>query len=150
MSGSQAKSWLRAIVLGWGLLLSSAPAWARFEPPPACRNAFTREQEIAEGAKVAAEVYKQMPVLPESDPLSRYVAELGARLAAHAPGGPNAWPYSFHVVASPDINAFALPGGAMFVNVGAIQAADTEAQLAGVMAHELSHDRPTAASLSPQ
>jgi hypothetical protein len=67
------------------------------------------------------------------------VAQLGTKLTTHAPGGPLAWPYSFHVVASPDINAFALPGGAMFVNVGAIQAADTESQLAGVMAHELSH-----------
>jgi hypothetical protein len=120
-------------------LLIPATAWARFEPPPACKNAFTREQEITEGAKVAAQVYKQMPVLPESDPLSRYVAQLGAKLAANAPGGPTAWPYSFHVVAGPDINAFALPGGAMFVNVGAIRAADTESQLAGVMAHELSH-----------
>ena len=121
------------------LLGTSATAWARFEPPPACKNAFTKEQEITEGAKVAAQVYKQMPVLPESDPLSRYVAQLGTKLVARAPGGPALWPYSFHVVASPDINAFALPGGAMFVNVGAIQAAETESQLAGVMAHELSH-----------
>jgi len=130
---------VRTVMLACTLVLPSATAWARFEPPPPCKNAFTKEQEIAEGAKVAAQVYKQMPVLPESDPLSRYVAELGAKLTVHAPGGPLAWPYSFHVVASPDINAFALPGGAMFVNVGAIQAADTESQLAGVMAHELSH-----------
>ncbi|HEX3572311.1 MAG TPA: M48 family metalloprotease [Acidobacteriaceae bacterium] len=121
------------------LLFPSAAAWARFEPPPPCKNGFTREQEITEGAKVAAQVYKQMPVLPESDPLSRYVAQLGAKLSANAPGGALAWPYSFHVVASPDINAFALPGGAMFVNAGAIQAAETESQLAGVMAHEMSH-----------
>ena len=127
------------VILAALLLAPGVQAWARFEPPPACKNAFTREQEITEGAKVAAKVYQQMPVLPESDPLSRYVAQLGAKLAASAPGGPSVWPYSFHVVASPDINAFALPGGAMFVNVGAIQAADTEAQLAGVMGHELSH-----------
>ncbi|HKO20420.1 MAG TPA: M48 family metallopeptidase, partial [Acidobacteriaceae bacterium] len=130
---------VRAAMLVCVLMAPCATAWARFEPPPPCKNAFTKEQEIAEGAKVAAQVYKQMPVLPESDPLSRYVAELGAKLAVHAPGGALAWPYSFHVVASPEINAFALPGGAMFVNVGAIQAADTESQLAGVMAHELSH-----------
>jgi len=133
-SGALAKGVIAAL-----LLAPAAQAWARFEPPPPCKNAFTREQEVTEGAKVAAKVYQQMPVLPESDPLSRYVAQLGARLAANAPGGASAWPYSFHVVASPDINAFALPGGAMFVNVGAIQAAETEAQLAGVMAHELSH-----------
>lgn len=121
------------------LLVPSAAAWARFEPPPPCKNAFTREQEITEGAKVAAQVYKQMPVLPENDPLSRYIAQLGAKLSANAPGGALAWPYSFHVVAAPEINAFALPGGAMFVNVGAIQAAETESQLAGVMGHEMSH-----------
>jgi hypothetical protein len=127
------------VVFACLLLSCESTAWARFEPPPPCKNAFSKEQEIAEGAKVAAQVYKQMPVLPESDPLSRYVADMGAKLTVHAPGGPMAWPYSFHVVASPDINAFALPGGAMFVNVGAIQAAETESQLAGVMAHELSH-----------
>jgi len=49
------------------------------------------------------------------------------------------WPFNFHVVADQEINAFALPGGAMFVNVGAIRAAETESQHAGVMAHELSH-----------
>jgi hypothetical protein len=130
---------VRAVMLACVLLGSGATAWARFEPPPPCKNAFAKEQEITEGAKLAAQVYKEMPVLPESDPLSRYVAQLGTKLTTHAPGGPLAWPYSFHVVASPDINAFALPGGAMFVNVGAIQAADTESQLAGVMAHELSH-----------
>ena len=49
------------------------------------------------------------------------------------------WPFNFHVVASAEINAFALPGGSIFVNLGTVQAAETEAQLAGVMAHEISH-----------
>ncbi|MEO8736205.1 MAG: M48 family metallopeptidase [Edaphobacter sp.] len=111
-------------------------AWARFQPPT-CKNAFTQQQEIAEGQKVATQVYQQMPVLPDSDPVSRYVQQLGAKLVAHAPG--YKWPYNFHVVASEDINAFALPGGSIFVNLGTVQAAETEAQLAGVMAHEISH-----------
>jgi beta-barrel assembly-enhancing protease len=51
----------------------------------------------------------------------------------------NSWPFEFHVVAQKEINAFALPGGEMFVNVGTITAAANEAQLAGVMAHEMSH-----------
>jgi len=110
--------------------------WARFQPPT-CKNAFTQQQEITEGQKVAAQVYRQMPVLPDSDPVSSYVRDLGAKLVAHAPG--YRWPYSFHVVASEDINAFALPGGSVFVNLGTVQAAETEAQLAGVMAHEISH-----------
>lgn len=111
-------------------------AWARFQPPT-CKNAFTQQQEITEGAKVAAQVYRQMPVLPDNDPVSRYVGDLGKKLVAHAPG--YRWPYSFHVVASEAINAFALPGGSIFVNLGTVQAAETEAQLAGVMAHEISH-----------
>jgi len=72
-----------------------------------------------------------------NDPVSLYVAQLGQHLTSHAPG--LKWPFSFHVVASSDINAFALPGGAIFVNLGTVQAAQTEAQLAGVMAHEASH-----------
>lgn len=119
------------------LMLGAASASATYNPPAACNNPFTQQQEVTEGAKVAAQVYQQMPVLPDNDPVARYVALLGAHLAEHAPGAK--WPYSFHVVASSDINAFALPGGAIFVNLGTIQAAETEAQLAGVMAHEISH-----------
>jgi len=76
-------------------------------------------------------------VLPEDDPVTQYVQRLGAQLTAHAPGDP--WPYHFRVVNQKEINAFALPGGPIFINMGTIQAADNEAQLAGVMAHEISH-----------
>ena len=82
-------------------------------------------------------ITRQLPVLPDSDPVSQYVQRLGAKLGEHAPG--YKWPYNFHVVNVKDINAFALPGGPVFVNLGTVQAADNEAQLAGVMAHELSH-----------
>ncbi|MCU1322689.1 MAG: peptidase [Acidobacteriaceae bacterium] len=124
------KRWLVAVVLLAGC---GSSAFARFEPVT-CKNAFTIEQEQVEGAKVAAQVYQQMPVLPDSDPVSRYIQRLGVKLVAQAPG--YKWQYNFHVVASEDINAFALPGGSIFVNLGTIQAAETEAQLAGVMAHE--------------
>jgi Zn-dependent protease with chaperone function len=123
---------LLSAVLGAG----SPAAWARFQPV-SCKNAFTEQQEVTEGQKVVAQVYQQMPVLPDSDPVAQYVRQLGGRLVAHAPG--YKWPYNFHVVASEDINAFALPGGTIFVNLGTVQAAETEAQLAGVMAHEISH-----------
>ena len=109
---------------------------ARFQPTSG-RDAFSREQEIQAGQEAAAEVTKQLPILPESDPLSRYVSRLGQTLASHAPG--DKWPYSFHVVNQKEINAFALPGGPVYVNVGTIQATDNEAQLAGVLAHEISH-----------
>ena len=78
-----------------------------------------------------------MPVLPDSSRVTQYVQALGHKLAAQAPG--YSWPYNFHVVNVADINAFALPGGYIFVNLGTIQAASNEAQLAAVMSHEISH-----------
>jgi Zn-dependent protease with chaperone function len=128
--------WTKRLLPAALLLLITPQLWARYTPHP-CKNAFTEQQEITEGNKAAQEVYKQMPVLPESDPVSRYVQQLGARLVQYAPG--YKWPYNFHVANVEDINAFALPGGSVFVNLGTIQAAETEAQLAGVMAHEISH-----------
>lgn len=127
---------LAVLAVGLGNGLGGKQAMARFTPQP-CKNAFSTEQEIAEGQKAKAEVYKTMPVLPSSSPVSQYVQRLGAKLAAQAPG--YKWPYEFHVVNQDEINAFALPGGPVFINLATIQAASTEAQLAGVMAHEISH-----------
>jgi Zn-dependent protease with chaperone function len=98
---------------------------------------FSAHEEVQAGQQAAAQVGKQLPLLPDSDPVTTYVQRLGRQLAAHAPG--EKWPYSFHVVNQKEINAFALPGGPIFVNLGTIQAADNEAELAGVIAHEISH-----------
>lgn len=120
--------------------VSWLPAAAVTEPyfqPHYCKDAFTYAQEIAEGRQAEQQVYKQMKVLPDSSPITQYVQGIGARLIAYAPG--YKWPYRFHVVDSRQINAFALPGGAIFVNTGTIAAAENESQLAGVMAHEISH-----------
>jgi Zn-dependent protease with chaperone function len=127
---------MRSIAVLLGFLLLCAPAHARFQLKP-CKNSYTTEQEIAEGKKAAAQINKQMPVLPDSSPVTRYIQQLGNKLVQYAPG--YRWPYQFHVVDMADINAFALPGGAIFVNLGTIQAAENEAQLAGVIAHEISH-----------
>src|SRR3989475_4601137 len=110
----------------------------RIEVQPAAFNQYTPEQDIEIGRQAMAEVNRQMPVLPDSNPVSKYVQQLGQQLAAPAPG-PVKWPFSFHVVNIKEINAFALPGGPIYINVGTIQAADDEGQLAGVMAHEISH-----------
>ena len=109
---------------------------ARVEPSHGM-NFFSPEQDVQAGQQGAAEVSKQLPILPDSSPVAVYVQRLGKQLAAHAPG--EKWPYNFHVVNQKEINAFALPGGPVYVNLGTIQAADTEAQLAGVIAHEISH-----------
>ena len=102
-----------------------------------CSNSVKPAQQIEIGQKAARQVYQQMPVLPDSSPVTQYVQALGQKLAAYAPG--YRWPFNFHVADVADINAFALPGGTVFVNLGTIQAADDEAQLAAVMAHEMSH-----------
>jgi hypothetical protein len=99
---------------------------------------MSRDQQRALGLKAAAQVYQQMPVLPDSSPETQYIRQLGQKLVATIPPE-HSWPFEFHTVAEKDINAFALPGGPMFVNIGAITAAANEAQLAGVMAHEMSH-----------
>lgn len=99
---------------------------------------MSKDKQEELGLKTAAEVYKQMPVLPDSDPVTKYVQQLGSKLVTVIPRD-ESWPYRFHVVQQKDINAFALPGGPIFVNVGTISAADNEAQLAGVLAHEMSH-----------
>ncbi|MGA8042229.1 MAG: M48 family metallopeptidase [Terracidiphilus sp.] len=111
-------------------------AQARFQPTP-CKNPYTQQQEIQVGYTAVKQVYQQQPILPDSSPVSQYVRALGAKLVPYAPG--YRWPFQFHVVNAADINAFALPGGEIFVNLGTIQAATDEAQLAGVMAHEISH-----------
>jgi hypothetical protein len=125
------------------LIVAPQAMWARFNPPHHY-NMYSPEQDVQVGQQAAAEVYKKMPVLPENDPLTKYLQRIGNDLASHANAAPingQKWPFNFHVIAQKDVNAFALPGGAMFVNVGTIVSADNEAQLAGVMAHEMSHVR---------
>jgi predicted Zn-dependent protease len=99
---------------------------------------MSREQQQQLGLQAAAEVYKQMPLLPDSSPVTQYVQQLGSKLVKVVPQQ-YTWPYQFHVVQQKEINAFALPGGPIFINVGTITAADNESELAGVMAHEMSH-----------
>jgi predicted Zn-dependent protease len=94
------------------------------------------QQEVELGQQAQAEVSKQMPVLRDAT-LDRYIDRVGERLAAAATGP--RYPYSFGVVNYKELNAFALPGGPIYVHRGTIAAARTEAQLAGVMAHEVAH-----------
>ncbi len=91
--------------------------------------------EIKLGKEAQRQVRAQVPVVSGS--VQNYVASVGRRLASSA-RGPR-YPYSFSVANYREINAFALPGGPVWINRGAIQAAATEAQLAGVIAHEVAH-----------
>ncbi len=101
-------------------------------------NMFTKEQDVQLGDEAAAQVHKQMTVI--NDPvLTAYVNKIGKRLAAGKEAQESGFPFTFEVVADPSVNAFALPGGHMFINTGLLKAVDNEAQLAGVMGHEMSH-----------
>jgi Zn-dependent protease with chaperone function len=106
--------------------------------PDPGNTGMTRPQQQQLGLQAMGEVYKQMPVLPDSSPETQYIQRLGKKLAGVIPAN-KSWPYQFHVIPAADINAFALPGGPIFVNLGTITAADNEAELAGVLAHEMSH-----------
>lgn len=92
--------------------------------------------EIALGRQAQRDVRRQVPEVRDNL-VAGYVESLGRRIAAEA-GGPR-YPYTFDVANYRDINAFALPGGPIWVHRGAIEAAQTEAQLAGVLAHEVAH-----------
>jgi predicted Zn-dependent protease len=99
---------------------------------------LSRDQQFKLGLQAASAVYQQMPVLPDSSPETQYIRKLGQKLAATIPPQ-YSWPFEFHTIPQKEINAFALPGGPMFVNLGTITAAANEAELAGVMGHEMSH-----------
>src|SRR5207247_9474265 len=92
------------------------------------------------GRQTACQAEQQFPVLREHG-LTSYVGDVGRRLVNAIPPELQhpEFQYSFKVVNVKEINAFALPGGPMYVNRGMIEAAKTEGEVAGVMAHELSH-----------
>jgi predicted Zn-dependent protease len=92
--------------------------------------------EIRLGRQAQQQVRQQVPALRDGE-VNRYIDSLGARLAGRA-DGPR-YPYTFDVANRRDINAFALPGGPIWVHRGLIDAAKTESQLAGVIAHEIAH-----------
>lgn len=95
-----------------------------------------KNQDIEYGRQASVEIAKQVQVV--NDPTSQRVIDRIVRSMASQPeaGG---FPYSIKLVNDPSINAFALPGGPMFVHTGLVKAAENEDQLAGVLAHEISH-----------
>src|SRR5262249_26394872 len=106
--------------------------------PP--KNKYTPEQDVKLGREAAAEVRKEYPII-KNDKISSYLTKLGDRLVKAAPPELNLsiYEYSFTPVNLKEINAFALPGGPMCVNRGMFDAAASEGEVTGVMAHELSH-----------
>jgi hypothetical protein len=124
-----------------GLLLTVGLALGqgtRITPP---QNKYKVAEDVKVGQEAAAQVAREMPLLPENGDVDNYVERVGALLAGAIPPeyAHSEFRYNFSVVNASDINAFALPGGPMFVNRGMIEAAHSEGEMAGVMAHEISH-----------
>jgi hypothetical protein len=90
------------------------------------------------GKENSALVDKQLPLLSDAEAL-RYVGNLGKSLVAFAPNNHAEYVWQFKIVNRSEINAFALPGGYIYVNRGVFEVAEDEAQLAGVIAHEAGH-----------
>src|SRR6185503_6873838 len=96
---------------------------------------YSLDKEVRLGRQLAAQVDQQGKFI--DDPVvTEYVNRIGQNLALHSDAK---IPFTIKVLDSDDVNAFALPGGFLYVNKGAILAADSEAELAGVMAHEIGH-----------
>jgi hypothetical protein len=124
------------------LLLTVAlanPALAQTKITPDA-NKYSPAQDVELGQEAAAEAKKQLPMLNDGR-VDDYVEDVGSRLVEGIPGEFRhaGFRYTFDVVNQKEINAFALPGGPMFLNRGMIESAKTEAEMAGVMAHEIAH-----------
>jgi Zn-dependent protease with chaperone function len=99
-------------------------------------NLFSVEQDVEIGRQSALEAEQQLRLLNDRN-VDRYLNEIVRKLAAQAPGA--RYPYAIKAVNDSAINAFSLPGGPMYVNRGLFEAARSEAELAGVLAHEMAH-----------
>jgi beta-barrel assembly-enhancing protease len=118
------------------LLLTAPLVWAERTQLKPGWNIFSTDQDIQIGHKVARQAENKLPMLADQR-VDEYLNTLGRKLAGYAPGAK--FPYEFHCVNSHQVNSFALPGGVVFIYRGIIEEAGDEAQLAGVMAHEISH-----------
>jgi hypothetical protein len=131
---------LRRTVIGLSVacaLTLTAGAQTKITAPD---NRYSVADDVKLGREAAAEVGKELPLLNDEQ-VEEYVETIGRTLTAAIPSEfrhPE-FRYTFDVVNQKEINAFALPGGPMFLNRGMIEAAKTEGEVAGVMAHEISH-----------
>ena len=128
---------LGAVAVGALLSASVMIGQTTITPP---KNKYTVAEDVELGQQAAKDVEQQLPLLRDAG-VESFVAGIGRRLVQVMPAEleHREFHYSFKVVNAREINAFALPGGPMYVNRGMIQAAAVEGEIAGVMAHEISH-----------
>src|SRR5258708_6468816 len=126
-----------ALALTLGLLPVISIGQTKISMP---KNKYKVQDDVKLGNDAARQVEQQFPLVNDAA-AQRYIESVGQRLVAAIPAEfqQPAFSYRFKIVNASDINAFALPGGPMFVNRGMIEAAKNEGEMAGVMAHEMSH-----------
>ena len=135
---------LRRVFAGTVLVALSGAvsvSWAARKPGDPLRpgfNLFSRQDDVKVGQENAKQVLQQYDVV-KNPFLQDYVQRLGQKLAAMPEARQSGFEFTFTVLNVDEINAFALPGGPMFIYTGLLKAVDNEAQLAGVMGHEMSH-----------
>jgi Zn-dependent protease with chaperone function len=119
------------------LAVAVVGAQTRITPPP---NKYSLQEDVQVGEEAAAQARQQLPIMRD-EIVTSYVRDVGRRLVEAIPPELQhpEFHYTFEAVNVREINAFALPGGPMFVNRGMLEAAHDEGEAAGVMAHELSH-----------
>jgi hypothetical protein len=135
LSSSRHVRLVTAAVLVAGLTSASGQTRVTLDP-----NRYSIQDDVKLGQEAAAEVRRELPML-DDDRVDNWVEEIGRTLVNGIPSEfrHDGFRYSFDVVNQREINAFALPGGPMFLNRGMIEAAASEGEVAGVMAHEIAH-----------
>lgn len=125
--------------LAWTMAILPIAAVAQTEIKPP-KNKYKVEEDLKLGREAAAEAERDFPILNDAQ-ATRYLEAVGQRLVDNIPRQfrQPAFHYSFKIINARDINAFALPGGPMYVNRGMIESSKNEGEMAGVMAHEIAH-----------
>jgi hypothetical protein len=129
---------ITAWIVAGAVCASMALARNPGEPPKPGFNLFSKQQDIQLGQEASQQVRQQYQVV-QNEFLQGYLRRVGDRLAATPIARQGGFNFNFTLLNVPEVNAFALPGGPMFVYSGLVKTADNESQLAGVMAHEMSH-----------
>jgi predicted Zn-dependent protease len=108
------------------------------DPPRPGLNFFTKDQDVQLGREAAEEIRQKVHVT-QNRFLQDYVAHIGRRLSRQPEAAATNFNFEFTLIDESAVNAFALPGGPMFIDTGLLKSADSEAEIAGVMGHEMAH-----------
>jgi beta-barrel assembly-enhancing protease len=122
---SNAKGGVGVLALGGTMMFSAG-----------CAPAVSLQDEVQLGRDYAAQISRELPIIQDAA-VSQYINQLGNSIARRADS--RGIQYTFYVVNAPEVNAFAIPGGHVYVNRGLIERAGNVSELAGVLAHEVAH-----------